>query len=595
MESRPGAAALRRLLHARTRPASALLALAALGWTMTLLPAGCGDGDAPASASSGSASAWTGDPVVSTRYGAVRGLEDRADTWVWPAIPFARPPVGALRWKAPLEPESWEGVRETHRFASACTQYLPVGDGLIGCEDCLYLNVWRPRTGERKLPVYFWIHGGGNCVGSAVVADDYNGANLADRSNLVVVSMNYRLGPMGWLTHPALRSGAPGGELDDSGNYGTLDLIRALTWVRDNIQAFGGDPERVMIVGESAGAINVLSLLVSPPAAGLFHKAMAESGGPFTSSVEEGEQGAHDLILRLLIRDGLATDTAEAEARLRGMSPAEIESYLRSKTEDEIMRGYEAVAFGMLDLPYLFEDGVVLPREGFQALETGAYPNKVPVIVGSNKEELKLFLFADPFFEGKDDLYQVVAYYGSDTWKAFGVDEIARSLRSNADQPEVRAYQFLWGAGGETGESELPDPWGFRLGCFHALEVPFFFGNESLFGFLQLLLFTEENRPGREALTSAMMRYVARFAHTGDPNDESSGLPEWAPWSNEEGGPKCILFDVDESQQIDVRMSAVELTQSGVRERMGAEVPEPLYSQAVDYLEGFWLGSAPGQ
>jgi para-nitrobenzyl esterase len=545
--------------------------------------AGCGDNE---KIEADVVSAWTGDPVVRTLSGKVRGVEEKVDTWVWRAIPFAKPPVGPLRWMAPRDPEPWEGVRETKGFCEPCPQYLPLGTLTYGSEDCLYLNVWRPRTSETNLPVYFWIHGGGNTLGSASTPD-YWGENIASRSNMVFVSVNYRVGPFGWFTHPALRTGTPGSEEDDSGNFGTLDLIQALTWVQNNIKAFGGDPETVMIAGESAGGFNVLSLLISPLAEGLFHRAMSESGGPMASTVEEGEESARNAILRLLVNDRTAADMAQAEVHLADMSDSEIEAYLRAKTPHQVLRAYDPWVFGMIDMPYLFEDGTVLPETGYATLETGTYPNKVPTILGSNKDELKLFLFMDPHFSGKDDLYEVVTSFGSDTFKATGVDQVARKLRSHADQPGVYAYQFLWGCVRDTGESPLPDPWGFKLGSFHALEIPFFFGSDDLFVVLHNLLFTRENRPGREALTSAMMQYAARFVRTGDPNTPGSGLPEWRPWSNEPDGPKCILFDVDEDQVLDIRMSTAEISEASVEERLAAEVPEPLYSQAVEYLSGW--------
>jgi len=559
---------------------SVLYAASLLG----LFTAACSDDGGPGAAAA-KAPQWTGDPLTRTQSGPVRGVEGKpgTGTWVWKAVPFAKPPVGPLRWRAPRDPDPWNGVRETSDFCEPCAQYFFVGGLTYGSEDCLYLNVWRPRTSETRLPVYFWIHGGGNSIGTAST-DDYNGANLAGRSNLVVVTVNYRLGPFGWFTHRALREGLAGSEQDDSGNYGTLDLIKALAWVRDNIEAFGGDPGRVMIAGESAGAMNVLSLLISPLAEGLFHRAMAESGGPITSSVGTGEESARNAILRLLVNDRTAADEAHAEAHLAGMSLPEIEAYLRSETAHQILRAYDPWFGGMVSLPNIFEDGTVLPDSGYGTLEDGTYPGKVPVILGSNKDELKLFMFLDPYFSGKDDLYEVVTSFGSDVWKATGVDQVARKLRSHDEQPEVYAYQFLWGSIGDTGNSQLPDPWGFRLGAFHGLEIPFFFGNEQFFVALQYLLFTEANRPGREALSAAMMGYAADFARTGDPNTAGSGLPEWEPWSNEPGGPKSILFDVDEDQAIDLRMSTTELTQEGVLERMAAEVPEPLLSEAQEYL-----------
>jgi len=398
------------------------------------------------------------------------------------------------------------------------------------------------------------------------------------------VTVNYRVGPFGWFTHPALREGGPGSELDDSGNYGTLDLIKALEWVRDNIENFGGDPERVMIAGESAGAFNVLSLLISPLAEGLFHRAMAESGGPMLSSVEEGEAGARDAILRIMVNDGTAEDTAAAEANLDGMTDPEIEGYLRTKTPRQMLQAYEPWFGGMFTMPNVFPDGAVLPEAGYATLEDGTYPNKVPTILGSNKDEMKLFMSGDPTFAGREDFYEIVTSYGSDIWKATGVDQPARKLSSHADQPDVYAYQFLWGTLDETGKSQLPGLLGFRLGAFHGLEIPFFFGNDVFFVFFQVLIFTEQNRPGREALSAAMMQYAAQFARTGDPNPPGAGLPEWQPWSSETGGPKCILFNVDEDQALDVKMSTVELSVEGVLETMAEEVPEPLLTEAAEYL-----------
>ena len=591
-----------------------LLVLAIIG----LLAAGCnGDGDTPtatpeptpvaetptptpspkADMGDGSPTVvpWTGNEIVPTLYGAVRGFEDEADTWVWKAIPYAKPPVGELRWKAPKDPDPWEGIREETEFCSPCAQLQPQlgplpSDTIMGSEDCLYLNTWRPQSDETNLPVYVWIHGGGNSIGSATLDPGTYGANLASKSNMVFVSMNYRLGPFGWFTHPALRSGGLGDEADDSGNYGTLDLIQALKWIRDNIEAFGGDPDNVMITGESAGAMNVLSLMISPAAENLFHRAMAQSPSTFSIPVANGEASAHNVLLKLLVSDGSAADQAEAETYLESMSNAEIGAYLRSRTAEELFACYEQIGWGLLIFPSIFQDGTVIAATGLDTFPTGTHLNKVPIILGSNKEETKLFLFMDPAFEGKDELYQIVASYGSDLWKVTGVDDVARKLSSHAAQPDVYVYQFLWGAGGDTGESPIPDPWGFKLGAAHSLDVPFFLGSDSFNVYMTYWVFTEENRPGREALSDAMMAYVAQLARTGDPNEPGANLPEWQPWSNGADEPKCILFDAD-GDRADIAMSTMELTISGVLATMQSEVPEPLYSEALEYLLSFIIVS----
>ncbi len=528
--------------------------------------------------------AW--NHTVETQFGPVKAIEDENSTWVWKAIPFAKPPVDSLRWKAPQDPDPWEEVREETEFCSDCVQYSMVGTAPSGNEDCLYLNIWRPKTTETNLPVYFWIHGGGNTVGSATTVDTYYGANLASRSNLIMVSANYRIGPFGWFTHPSLRSDSSGDEKDDSGNYGTLDLIKALEWIRDNIEAFGGDPGNVTITGESAGAFNVLTLMISNEAEGLFHRALAQSGGMRSSTVEEGETSVHDVILKLLINDEIAADEPEAETHLASLTNSDIENYLRQKSSYEILAGYEPGSFGMISMPYLFKDGVIIPETGFDTFDDGTYPNKVPIVIGSTKEEIKMFLFMDPYFDDKSELYQIVAGYGSDNWKAGGVDEVARKLRSNADQPEVYAYQFLWGAWkGDIEKSVIPDPYGFKLGSCHSLDIPFFLGTDTFNGPLTGLVFSEENRISREALTSAMMAYMAQFARTGNPNTPGSNLPLWEPWSNETGQSKCILWDSDLSGTLDIQMTTTELTSAGVVDDLCSQIDDSLYSEALNYLE----------
>ena len=531
---------------------------------------------------------WTGNPTVQTVYGNVKGFEDESNTWAWKAVPFAKPPVGDLRWKAPRDPEPWDGVREETRFCSICAQFDPLmGEEVIGNEDCLYLNVWRPQSEETDLPVYFWIHGGGNAIGSANQTPTYFGSNLAQKSNMVFVSVNYRLGPFGWFTHPALGTGDA---KDDSGNYGTLDLIKALEWIQENIEAFGGDPDKVIITGESAGAVNVLSLILSPLANGLFHRALVQSGMTSSTPVDVGVESASEVLSTLLVNDGTVANTAESQVHLDTLSNTEIQAYLRAKTPQEIFSCYEQRGFGMVNVTDILEDGTVIVAEGSSAFDTGTYPNKVPIMVGSNKEELKMFQFMNPFFEGKDELYQSVTNYGSDFWKVNGVDDLARKLSDYPAQPNVYAYQFNWGAGWDTGTSPIPEPYDLKIGSAHSLDVPFFLGNHSFNVFMTDWVFTEENRPGREELGEAMMAYVAQFTQTGNPNESGSNLPQWEPWANGANEPKCILFDAD-LNVAKIEMSTTELTAAGVLEAMKSELPEPLYSEVYKFLSSDWIVS----
>jgi para-nitrobenzyl esterase len=524
-------------------------------------------------------------PDRETAEGVVIGALNRAtNTFSWKGIPYARSPVGDLRWKAPLEPEKRPTPLKAVTFCEICPQYIdhdnnPATPQVIqGNEDCLYLNIWRPRSKSADLPVYFWIHGGGNSIQWPLLSDT-DASVLANKSNMVVVTVNYRLGPMGFFSHPALRSEKKGDEKSDSGNFGLLDLIQALSWVKANIRTFGGDPGNVTIAGESAGGQDVISLIASPLAKNLFHRAISESGVIRPATPAQGAEHADDVIAKLFVRDGSAPDEKTAAAKLKGMSGKDIEKYLRSKSAQTLLEMYpEGKLIGMIRFPNNFGDGTVLPIDFYRALKAGNY-NKVPAILGTNKEEAKLFLRLDPSFlswqsdgslfkdPAKAELYDLAAQYQSDGWKVMAVDQLARILSSDADQPAIYAYQFLWGAGGLK-KSVMPFPVNLLLGACHAMEIDFVFGTEaiSLGGYA----FDEKNRPGRVALSKAMMDYWAQFARTGNPNREGSGLPEWKPWSNAESSPKTILLDAD-FNNFKIEISTKELTNGAIEKALKAE------------------------
>ncbi|MDO9514470.1 MAG: carboxylesterase family protein, partial [Syntrophales bacterium] len=520
-----------------------------------------------------------------TAQGVVIGTADKAtNTLSWKGIPYAKAPVDELRWKEPQDPEKRAEPLETSAFCEICPQYIDHDANrttpqiVLGSEDCLYLNIWRPKSRDDKLPVYFWIHGGGNSIQWPLLSW-LDGSILANRSDMVVVSVNYRLGPMGWFSHPALRTGEKGDERTDSGNFGTLDLIKALSWVQDNIKAFGGDPANVTIAGESAGGQNVITLIASPLAQGLFHRAISESGVIREKTPSQGEEHVNSVIKRFLVKDGTAPDEKVATAKLKGMSNEKIAQYLRSKSAKEFLETYpEGPSRGMIHFPSWFADGTVHPVDFYAAMKAGTY-NKVPTILGTNKEEMKLFLMFDPSFApwlkdgslfkdpARGELYELVARYQTEGWKIMAVDGLARILRSHADQPGVYTYEFLWGAGGMK-KSVMPRPYGLLMGSCHAMELDFVFGTEA--ASLGDYAFDRKNRPGRVALSSAMMDYWAQFARTGNPNREGSGLSEWKAWSNEQGSPKTILLDAG-FDTVKIEMSNQELTEEASKKALEAE------------------------
>lgn len=516
------------------------------------------------------------DTARTLRDGKIVGGSGRYGSYAWLGIPFAAPPVGSLRWRAPQKPAPWKGTFAATEFGHACPQFgspLASADAKLGeptgSEDCLTLNVWAPPFGpsdvpQKKLPVMLWIHGGGNSLGSASF---YDAGHLATSQNVIVVSAQYRLGPLGWFHHPALRGSSPE---DASGNYGTLDLIAALEWVRDNASAFGGDPGNVTIFGESAGGLNTYSLLLSPRAKGLFHRAIVQSGGLWSFPVSEAENwtedGGHknssnELLARLLIKSGLAKDRADAKAKISSMSPDEVEKFLRSQSAEALLSAYVGTrGMGMLDAPLVFSEGTVLPsNDWLTQLGTPDGWNQVPVIVGTNRDEMKLFLFLDPHRIWKrfwlfpryvdEPRYHAVAEAMSRSWKLSGADEPASAMRRSGAS-NVFAYRFDWDDEPRIYGSDLSG----MLGAAHGLEIPFVFGHFSS-GPLSIV-FPEETLASREQLSKAMMTYWGNFARTGTPGS-APGLAQWTAWSDDSPeSPRYLVLDSQEGGGIHMASKA---------------------------------------
>jgi para-nitrobenzyl esterase len=522
----------------------------------------------------------------------VVGTVSPEGAFVWRGIPYARPPVGRLRWRAPQPPDPWAGALEALQHGSPCVQLGgPMTEGPddepAGDEDCLFLDVYAPppehAEGTRRLrPVMVWIHGGGNTVGSA---DPYDGSTLATEENVVVVTLNYRLGIFGWLAHPALRSGAESAA-DRSGNYGTLDLLRALEWVRDEIHHFGGDSARVTLFGESAGGVNVYTLLLSPRAKGLFHRAIVQSGALRSVSVAEAENARDDsppgharssteLLLQLLEQEGRAADRAGAREILSAMSPDEIAAYLRAQPAPRLLGLFEGGSFGgMYDAPLPIRDGFVLPAaDPLEELASGAW-NRVPVITGTNRDETRLFaafgspyvlrVFGLPVWLRDARLYTLHTTYPSLMWKATAVDEPADAM-TRAEPGLVYAYRFDW----DEEPSVLFADLGEIFGAAHGLEIPFVFGRLSFFG-RDELIFDPDRRPAAEALSRAMMAYWGEFARSGAPGRGTEGdLPAWRPWSASPGIASLLVLDTEADGGI--RMVKERVTRRAVVSRLARD------------------------
>lgn len=467
---------------------------------------------------------------------------------VWRAIPFAKPPVGDLRWRAPRPNDAWTGQRISTKPAPWCPQVLSPLDGvpkarfgeIVGQEDCLYLDVYAPpmkasEAAQAKLPVMMWIHGGSNTWGRA---EQYDGSALAARFKVVVVVVQYRIGALGWFAHPALREG---GSLPDdaSPNFGTLDQIRALEWIQQDISSFGGDTNRVTIFGESAGGQNVATLLTSPRAKGLFQRAIIESGS-FRSepiAVAEGQTGNRP-------QSGMAV-----AGRLLGTDKPATGQALRATSVKALFSAYKTPA-GELDPFRIIADGLVVPAAGLESvLDRPADFNAVPVITGTNRDEMKLFNALNPKLvkyalgalpQARDPaFYEASSKYPSRAWRAGSVDAPAARMVAAGHAP-VWTYRFDWDDEGRLLVTDL----GQLLGAGHSLEIPFVFGHFKLLGAFDQYAFTHGNAAGRVALSDSMMSYWVNFAATGAPGRGVDGRqPEWKPWSSAPDQDRMMIFD----------------------------------------------------
>jgi para-nitrobenzyl esterase len=493
--------------------------------------------------------------------GDVIGFADKHGTFAWLGLPFAQPPLGDLRWRAPRPLPPWQGTRRTLVLSPPCAQLdvLAIVDkhAMSGAEDCLYLNIWTPRmavdeVSGKHLPVMVWIHGGGDTSGRTQAT---LGDHLAGSQQVVVVTLQYRLGVFGWFSHPALRQAAAT-PADASSNFGLLDLIAGLQWVHDNIAAFGGDPANVTIFGESSGGHNVMALMAAPLAKGLFERAISQSGSVHSTLRPEAENysddadrglthSAREFVNKLLIADG-APDRRAAKARQQTMGDTALLAYLRGKSPKQLLAAVKLAGLGMYDWPVMIRDGYAVPdKPMIQLFADPAQYNAVPVILGGNRDENKLFMLGDPdltetrfgFLPKIKDLptYNRITGYYSAKWRAGAGGEVAAVLNKSQGDT-VFAYRFDWDDEPDYGLVNLHD----LLGASHSTEVNFVFGDDSTIGLP--FVRSKANGPGRDALSNAIMGYWAAFARDGTPgNGGNAANPAWQPWH--EAGPSLMILN----------------------------------------------------
>ncbi|MEY3432571.1 MAG: hypothetical protein RL131_507 [Bacteroidota bacterium] len=476
-------------------------------------------------------------PVVQTQYGKLRGLQE-GSIEIFKGIPFAAPPVGEFRWRPPQPVKAWEGERDATKFGFNCAQAgWPRKPGTIAegsSEDCLYLNIWRPAGTKtnQKLPVMVWIHGGG-FVGGSGSSNESSGSSFAQKG-VMLVTINYRLGRLGFFAFPALSAERPD---EFKSNYAFMDQIAALKWIQDNISAFGGDPKNVTIFGESAGGVSVHSLITIPSAKGLFQKAILESSGGrdgvLTGRPINKENAdpfypisAEQIGINFARRHGIEGTDAAALAKLRALTTAEI---VDGGEENDGPGGKRIYPGPILDGKLVVETAEAIYRAGKQP--------KIPIIIGSNSAEVPagfvnaaskdelLSMFGtlkeeaiaayDP--DGKKELPELLTMVNTDKVWA----EPARFTATAFAQKNIPAYIYLFSYVSDSLRNRL------RYGAPHGSEIPFVFNTlESRRGNINVT----QNDKG---VADLMHQYWINFAKTGNPNGNQ--LPVWPAYQ-----PKTI-------------------------------------------------------
>ena len=464
-------------------------------------------------------------PVVSTSGGELQGLLLTRGGAVFKGIPYARPPIGERRWREPMPPERWTGVRDATAFGPPCAQRTGTafqGNVANQKEDCLSLNVWTPTwPAKERLPVMVWIHGGGNFAGAAASdpygdgsGNAYDGENLA-RRGVLVVTINYRLGVFGFLAHPELSAESSRGV---SGNYGLLDQIAALQWVRTNISRFGGDPGNITLFGQSAGATDIGVLMTSPLAKGLFHRAIAESGTVNSSprTLKDAES------------DGLKF-AAAVKAPDRGAL-----EYLRGLSANELLNTPVPLfpALGRGSIRHLVRDGYAVPQVPAKVFADGKQ-HAVPLLIGSNARERSPGLTALP-----TDLAAVlqrnygplaqraIALYGAaapDGVYGTALEQWAGDTGFRCDSVHQALWQAQAGRAAFQYEFGRSAPGRESVGAIHSAELWYVFGTLARGA-------APEGPPPHyddvdRAISETMQAYWTNFAKRGDPND--GRLPRW--------------------------------------------------------------------
>lgn len=529
---------------------------------------GCGTAQTGQNQTQAAESAASTGTTIQTAYGPVKGTQE-GSVRIWYGVPYAKAPVGDLRWQAPEEPESWSEERECTEPADPAIQYS--NQEVTGTEDCLNLDIYATE-GAEKQPVLVYIHGGNNQTGTA---QEIPGTDLVTNDGCVYVSLSYRLGLFGFMCLPALG--------EDTGNFAMLDIACALDWVRANIEAFGGDPDNVTVSGFSAGGRDVMAMLASPVFAGKFDKAIAYSGGMTTAEIGPSQKKEAAALAPLAVEDGKAASEEEAYQWLLS-DDAEVKTWLSGISAERLAPLMGNASIRMSVFPHLFEDDIVLPKGGFANADYHA----VPLLMLTGTTEFSMFSAFDSFWESdpvkrfpEDEQAAAKAFaikYGSDMYRIFNAECSAEAM-SGSYSKDIYVCQIEFG--GETSEVKIGS-----FGSFHGIFVPMLSSTNNY----TALIPDTFDKEGYQAMGKAFCAYLRNFLMTGNPNGD--GLAEWSAWDSSK--KESMVFDATETEAV-IGMKDAHTSYDEILAAMDADtsVPDELKELvATNDMAGRWFSAA---
>jgi len=515
----------------------------------------------PATQTTVQAGAFSPQTLQTTQFGQVQGYHDETN-WalIWQGVPYAASTAGEQRWKAPSDPQPWSGVLDATKPGDIAIQAS--GANIVGTENALNLDIYRPDNAKDKLPVIVYIHGGNNQTGKST---EITGSSMVNDTNAIFVSVNYRLGPLGFNPLPALKTGT---DEENSGNYALLDIAKSLDWVKANIEQFGGDADNVTVAGFSAGGRDVMAMLISPIFEGKFDKAISFSGG--MTVADEGASAATfaKAIAPLAVADGKKATEKEASDWLL-TTGSDVRDYLYSIPADKLSKLMGNAGIRMSVFPHLYTDGTVLPKEGF---DTKNY-NDVPLLMLTGADEFSLFGRFDSYFakniaDGSINTdanviakYNFINKYGGELYSLFNVEDSAQKMFGSYGA-DIYGMQIDFGSDAYVAGSAMSP-----LGAFHGVFVPLLSPDNANY---DSVIGSAYDLPGAVDLGKVFRNYISNFVHNGDPN--GNGLTQWDTWTPQASlnGDSTLILDANRRKAI-AYASSPEFTYEQVLAAMRAD------------------------